>query len=98
MTTFQTTIRALRKECKLSQKGVADGIGIKFSTYQAWEEGRGKAKYPELITLARFYDVTVDYLLTGKNAVNFSQPKPIVVNYLKAPQKIKKAVEMLLNL
>lgn len=60
---FGSKLRALRQEKELTQKQLADRLGITKATISAYETN---AKYPSvevLIALATFFDVSADYLL-----------------------------------
>jgi len=55
-------LRQLRKERGLTQRNVADGLGIAESSYQLYEY-TNKPGYDKLIALADFFDVSIDYLV-----------------------------------
>ena len=57
------SLKILRKKRNLTQKDVADAIGITFQTYSYYETGRTKPTPETLCKLADFFDVTVDELL-----------------------------------
>lgn len=57
-------LKAVRESRKLNQEKVANGIGIKRSTYASYEEGRATPSIQLLIQLAFFYDFnSLDQLL-----------------------------------
>ena len=59
-------LKELRKEKGLTQKNVADYLGINMRTYQYYEGKDDKAHRPDLETLvilADYFDVTLDYLV-----------------------------------
>lgn len=57
----------LRNSNNLRQKNIADTLGLERSTYTSWEKGRSSPKPNEIVKLAKIYNVTTDYLLTGKS-------------------------------
>ena len=57
------SLKILRKKRNLTQKDVADAIGITFQTYSYYETGRTKPTPETLCKLADFFEVTVDELL-----------------------------------
>ena len=61
-------LKIIRKRYNLTQKSVADGLGIARSTYSSYENDKREPDYKMLIKLADFFNVSVDYLLdrTGK--------------------------------
>lgn len=60
---FRDRLRKLRKEKGMSQKQVAEGIGITEVGYQNYEVGRRKPTFSVLPTIAEFFDVSLDYLV-----------------------------------
>ena len=59
---FSEKIRALRKERKLSQAAVVEQVGISMRGYQDLELG-AKPTFDNLLRIADFYDVSVDWLM-----------------------------------
>ena len=56
-------IRDLREDKDLSQSSVAEGINVSQRTYSYYENG-GRAIPPEVLAaIARFHNVSVDYIL-----------------------------------
>ena len=56
-------LRTLRIEKKLTQKQVADRIGLAISTISSYESGNRYPSYEALIKLAYIFHVSTDYLL-----------------------------------
>jgi transcriptional regulator with XRE-family HTH domain len=70
MTDLRRRLTELRKENNITQDMLADSLDIPRSTIAAWEAGLRRPKAYQLVELAEYYDVTVDYLLgfaDGKN-------------------------------
>lgn len=63
-------IRELRKERGLTQKEVAEHLGIGGSTMTMYETGRREPNIGTLIKIADFFDVSTDYLLGKTKAKN----------------------------
>ncbi|MCI6054849.1 helix-turn-helix domain-containing protein [Dysosmobacter sp.] len=59
---FSEKIRALRKERKLSQAAVGEQVGMSMRGYQDLELG-AKPTFDNLLRIADFYDVSVDWLM-----------------------------------
>lgn len=53
----------MRLQCNLTQKQVADTLGIKQSNVSDWENNISRPEYENLIALARLYDETLESLL-----------------------------------
>lgn len=64
---FQERLMQLRSEKGLSQKKIADSIGITETGYQNYEVGRRKPNFDVLPAIADYFDVSVDYLLGRSN-------------------------------
>ncbi|MCH5160171.1 MAG: helix-turn-helix transcriptional regulator [Clostridiales bacterium] len=63
MTAFAQRLKELRTENNLTQKQVAVRLGIRQQSYTRYENGSGEPSLDTLIAIARFYNVSVDYLL-----------------------------------
>ena len=59
---FSDKIRALRKEKRLTQAEVAKEVGLSARGYQDLELG-AKPGFDNLLHIADFYDVSVDWLM-----------------------------------
>ena len=53
----------LRNEKNLSQRAVAERFFVSQATFNNWENGKTQPSITQLIALANFFDVTVDYLI-----------------------------------
>ena len=60
---FKEVLRDLRQERNLSQRQLANLTGLSFSIISQWERGRREPSGYGLKILAKFFDVTTDYLL-----------------------------------
>ncbi len=67
-------IRDLRNDKDMSQKDIADVLGMSQTGYSKYETGENDIPTRVLITLADFYGVSVDYLL-GRTDVKKPYPK-----------------------
>lgn len=56
-------LKNLRSEKNLTQKQVADRIGLAISAISSYESGTRYPSYEVLIKLARMFHVSTDYLL-----------------------------------
>mgnify|MGYP002084511617 FL=1 len=65
-------LHSLRTEMKLTQKQVADRIGLAISAVSSYESGTRYPSYETLIKLSRMFHVSTDYLLglTEKRSVD----------------------------
>lgn len=60
---FSERLIYLRKKHNLTQKDVYDSIKMSSSAYQRCENDRGTPSYQTLLTLAEFFEVSIDYLV-----------------------------------
>lgn len=63
---FKERIRLLRREAGLTQREIAEKIGVTYRTYQNYEGGASMPQSDVLARLARFFGVSMD-MLTGKS-------------------------------
>lgn len=60
---FQERIKELRVQKNMSQMDLALATGISQSAIAKWELGKTEPTATAIITLAKFFDETTDYLL-----------------------------------
>ena len=63
-------LKALRIERNLTQRQVADRIGLAISAVSSYESGTRYPSYDVLVKLARIFHVSTDYLLGITNTRN----------------------------
>lgn len=68
-------IRDLREDHDLTQKAIAEKLGITQRVYSFYETGQHTIPPEILIQLADFYGVTVDYLLGRSDFPNWDERK-----------------------
>ena len=56
-------LKELRKEKVVSQKAVADYLGITQRAYSYYETGQREPTLDNLVMLGKFFEVSTDYLL-----------------------------------
>ena len=64
-------MKSLRLEAGLTQKEVAERLGMSQPAYLSWEKGKRKPSGETLEKFSTFFDVSVDYLL-GKSDSRYS--------------------------
>ncbi|MDW8515853.1 helix-turn-helix domain-containing protein [Priestia flexa] len=62
---FGDRIKNLRKREGLSQQELSNKLGVNRSTYARYELEDTQADYDTLKKISDFFDVSIDYLLTG---------------------------------
>ena len=63
MVNFGNRLKALRTGRRLTQKQLSEQIGIAISAISSYESGARYPSYDVLISLARIFHVSTDYLL-----------------------------------
>ena len=63
MLIFADRLKELRKAKNISQKAVANSIGMSERNFQTLEYGKIKPSHDNIIKLADFFEVSTDYLL-----------------------------------
>ena len=62
-TILSKRLKDLRYDRQLKQSDVADAIGYTYQAISNYEFGKRTPGIPELILLADFFDVSIDYLV-----------------------------------
>lgn len=63
---FHRTLQRLRKDRGMSQEELGEKLGVSRQTISKWE---GASAYPDmlnLVTISRFFEISVDELISGK--------------------------------
>ena len=65
-------IKDLREDADLNQRTVAEVLSITVQQYSLYERGDREIPFHHVITLAKFYNVSIDYIagLTNKKGRN----------------------------
>lgn len=58
-----TRIKCLREDLDIKQKEIAEYLHIKQNTYSQYENGQRQIPIDSLIMLAKYYNVSTDYIL-----------------------------------
>ena len=60
-------LKELREDNDIKQKDIAKYLHIKQNTYSQYENGQRQIPIDVLISLAKFYNTSIDYLLNQTN-------------------------------
>lgn len=63
MKKFQERLIIERKQNNLTQRDIANSLGITQPSYIRYENGKSEPTLENLVKLAEIFDVSVDYLL-----------------------------------
>ena len=70
---FYQRLRDLREDKDMPQKDIAQLLGITTQQYSLYETGKREIPFHHVITLAKFYNVSLDYIagLTNNKKPHF---------------------------
>lgn len=82
---FRERLFDLRRQAGLSQEELASLLGVTRQAVQKWEAGTSRPDMDNLVSLADYFKVSLDFLVTGKEAA--PPPPPTIVNnyYSESP-------------
>ena len=86
-------LKELRKEKGMSQKALANELGVSYRTWQYWENGASSIKPDNLKTLCEIFDVDAPYLLGYNTVKNETNIKVSVLD--EALEKLREINNML---
>ena len=85
-------LKQARKKTGLTQKEVADKLGVQYTTYRNYEQGQREPNNKTILALSNLFNVSTDYLLGKEDpedpleALNLSPVgKAIVQLYISLP-------------
>ena len=64
---FKERLKELRKEKGIFQQDIAKLVGTTKMAVSHWEKGHSEPSIAQLIILAEFFDVSVDFLIGKKD-------------------------------
>ena len=79
---FRIRLKELREQKGLSQDAFSKDIGVSQSTVGNWESGTRQPKMDVLEKIARYFDVSTDYLLGRSDESVLPQSDPTWINVL----------------
>ena len=62
---FCLNLKSIRRSCGLTQKQVAEALGVVESCYANWEQGRTEPNVEMLRKLGEIFQVGLDELING---------------------------------
>lgn len=71
---YNERIREIREDNSLTQQKIADLLNIGQRTYADYESGKTRIPVDSLLILAKFYNVSLDYI-TGASNIKTKYPK-----------------------
>lgn len=71
---YYERIRAIRENTDMTQQQVADLLHVGQRTYSDYESGKTRIPIDSILILAKYYNVSVDYI-TGASNIKSEYPK-----------------------
>lgn len=97
MTTIGERIKTSREKAGYTQKELADRLNISYQAVSKWERNESQPGIDSLVPLADVLDISLDYLLSGKERVapQTDCQNEIVArfNFVISPKKLDKSQE-----
>lgn len=88
-------LKLLRTQKGVTQKEVAETLGINRTTYVKYENGSSEPDNKMLFALSDYYDVSIDYLLGKTDLRNYSDYHPSLT--AKDERDIQKDLEKMMT-
>lgn len=66
---YNERIRGIREDHSYTQQQIADILHVGQRTYSDYESGKTRIPVDSLLVLARFYNVSMDYITGASNIV-----------------------------
>lgn len=70
---FHEKLQELRKQRNLTQEELAEALYVSRTAISKWESGRGYPNIDSLKAIAKFFQVTVDALLSGEELLTIAE-------------------------
>ncbi len=64
---FAERFKELREEAGISQEKLADALGVSHGIISFWETGKREPKLSNLVIIAEYFGVSIDYLAGLEN-------------------------------
>ena len=96
-------IRCLRKQRGLTQTALAAQVGLKCSGFSDLERGRNNPTNNLVIQLSKIFNVSTDYLLTGRQLTDksdawvISNEEKEILEMYRNDRQVKNALTEILN-
>lgn len=74
---FGNNIKKLREKKGLSQKKLAEEIGVTQQSLSKWEQNKTRPDYEILLNLSKIFNVSTDYILN--NEMVFDEDEKIII-------------------
>ena len=100
---YYQRLKDLKEDADLTQKEVAEIIGVSVNHYGKYERGETDIPFEKVISLAEYYGVSLDYIAGRTNSKNNSTVRKLNISEIynqlseKDKGKLELFAEMLMN-
>ncbi|MDE6054218.1 MAG: helix-turn-helix domain-containing protein [Lachnospiraceae bacterium] len=70
---FNIRLKNIRKRSKVTQKSIANHLGITLRTYQRYEDGSIEPPLSAVVSISKFFDLPIDCLLGNGLFANWEE-------------------------
>ena len=93
-------IKELRKKNKILAKELANHLHISTGTMSDYEKNRSKPGYEILVKISDYFDVSLDWLITGKERISSTNENldPAMEKYSKLNERNKIKAEVYIDM
>lgn len=70
---FNEKLQQLRKQIGLTQEELAEALFVSRTAVSKWEQGKGYPNIESLKAIAKFFDVTIDELLSSEQVLSVAE-------------------------
>lgn len=92
-------IKDLRKKKGLNQEDLGKIIGLTDSAISSIETERSEIKSEDAIKLSKYFNVSLDYLLTGKEEIStITNEEQAVIELYRKDEQIRDTLQSILDL
>ena len=70
---FNEKLQQLRKQMGLTQEELAEALFVSRTAVSKWEQGKGYPNIESLKAIAKFFDVTIDELLSSEQVLSVAE-------------------------
>ena len=96
---FQNRLHTLRQNKNISQEQIGEVLGIDGKSYGKYEQFANAPKIDNLIRLAQYFDVSLDYLILGKETTTIERVSSLLGKYDESVQeKVLVCIENMLSM
>lgn len=94
---FPYMLRTLRRRAEVSQTALSEAIGYSKNIIEKYENQRAEPCINDLIKLAEYFEVSVDYLIGSTQISEPTVPTQLKIDYDRLSSKEKAAVKLIIS-